>query len=127
MTNAGATAPDPWTVASIAVVVYCLSNVAHEGIGHGGACLLWAASPFCSTPHSCLWSHRAERDAGHHGRGGMLNLALVLVAGLGLRLWRGRPGAAHYFFWLLLAVNFLMPLATSASQASAALATGRSS
>src|SRR5437016_840938 len=32
-------APDRVTVGAIAIVAYCLANVIHEGIGHGGACL----------------------------------------------------------------------------------------
>ena len=41
--------PDVLTVVSVAVVAYALSNVAHEGFGHGGACLLVGCSPHLLT------------------------------------------------------------------------------
>src|SRR5678816_1333640 len=36
---------DPWTVAAIAVVTYAASNLVHEGLGHGGTCLLVGGRP----------------------------------------------------------------------------------
>jgi hypothetical protein len=112
MPNARTAESDAWTVASIAIVVYCLTNVAHEGIGHGGACLLLGGKPilFNAAFFTCGPTGPTETRI-IMSAGGILNLMLALIAALGLRLRRGRPGAAHYFFWLLLAVNFLMPSA----------------
>jgi len=31
---------DALTIAAIAIVVYIVAGVIHEGVGHGGACLL---------------------------------------------------------------------------------------
>ena len=31
---------DPLTVGAIGILAYMLANVLHEGLGHGGACLL---------------------------------------------------------------------------------------
>ena len=36
---------DPWTVGAIAVVAYSVGNVVHEGLGHGGACVLVGGRP----------------------------------------------------------------------------------
>ena len=36
---------DRLTVAAIAIVAYALANVLHEGLGHGGACLLVGCAP----------------------------------------------------------------------------------
>jgi len=36
---------DPWTVGALAVVAYCIGNVVHEGLGHGGACVLVGGTP----------------------------------------------------------------------------------
>ena len=44
-----AVAPGPrthaLTVGAIAILAYMLGNVLHEGLGHGGACLLVGAKP----------------------------------------------------------------------------------
>ncbi|HXH28971.1 MAG TPA: hypothetical protein VNL37_07995, partial [Candidatus Polarisedimenticolia bacterium] len=37
--------PDLPTLAAVAVVAYALSNVIHEGLGHGGACRLVGGTP----------------------------------------------------------------------------------
>jgi hypothetical protein len=37
--------PDALTVGSIGILAYMLGNVLHEGVGHGGACLLVGAQP----------------------------------------------------------------------------------
>jgi hypothetical protein len=37
--------PDALTVGSVGILAYMLGNVLHEGVGHGGACLLVGAQP----------------------------------------------------------------------------------
>ena len=37
--------PDLATVAAVAVVVHVSASLIHEGLGHGGACLLMGATP----------------------------------------------------------------------------------
>jgi hypothetical protein len=42
----GATTPlDALTVGAIGILAYMLGNVLHEGLGHGGACVLIGAKP----------------------------------------------------------------------------------
>src|SRR5215472_17289425 len=41
----GLSLPDLPTVAAIALVAYAASNVLHEGVGHGGACLALGGKP----------------------------------------------------------------------------------
>jgi hypothetical protein len=36
---------DPLTVAAMGLVAYALANLLHEGLGHGGACLLVGGKP----------------------------------------------------------------------------------
>jgi hypothetical protein len=66
------------TLVAIAVAVYALANVAHEGLGHGGACLLAGGEP----------RPRRRRT----GRAG--------ARGAGRKLSSGR-----YFLWLLMTVS----------------------
>lgn len=102
--------PDTLTVASIAVVAYALSNAIHEGVGHGGACLLVGCTP------RVLTSMQFEGDYAELPRiaariiasGG--SVANVLVAAAAIALLRRSPQwrAANWcFLWLLATVNLL--------------------
>ena len=100
---------DRVTVLAIAALVYTLATLAHEGLGHGGACvaiggtLRGLSSSWCDCDVSALdaWAGRVEHAAG--------TLANLAVAGLALIFQRrARPGAIAYFVWLTCAVNALM-------------------
>jgi hypothetical protein len=44
--------PDLWTIAAIAIVATVITNVIHEGIGHGGVCVAIGPQPLAlSTVH----------------------------------------------------------------------------
>jgi hypothetical protein len=60
-------AVDRLTVVAIAIVAYCVTNVVHEGLGHGNGLRLLAAG------------------------GGIANLVLAAAAFVILRLWRSSP------------------------------------
>jgi hypothetical protein len=103
---------DPWTIGAIAVVAYALSNVVHEGLGHGGACLLVGGRPeelnaifFECSIEGLQSSARRWLAAG----GSLANLAVAALAWLALRTLPGRWGRARHFAWLMLAVNVLQP------------------
>ncbi len=100
---------DRVTVLAIAALVYTLAKVAHEGLGHGGACLAVGgtlkgiSSSWCDCDVSALgaWAGRAV-----HAAGTVANLAVAAVA---LLLFpRATTGATTYFAWLMFAVNALM-------------------
>jgi hypothetical protein len=40
---------DPLTIASIGVLAYITGNIIHEGLGHGGACLITGGRPLLIT------------------------------------------------------------------------------
>jgi hypothetical protein len=91
---------DLLTIIAIAIVAYALANVIHEGIGHGGACLL-------------IGGHARELSSLHFLCDGNSNfvsaagcIANVLAAIVGLVLFRRRP---TYFLWLFTTINLLMP------------------
>jgi hypothetical protein len=81
--NAGETARhDLLTVAGIGVVAYALTNVLHEGVGHGGTCVLAGGRPRIvsslhfdgDTADLASWANRLI------GAGGTLvNIAVGLV------------------------------------------------
>jgi hypothetical protein len=101
-------APGEWradlpTVVAIALVAYALANVAHEGIGHGGACLLAGSKPLVLSSVHFECDDTALSEGGRRlvaAGGTLVNLLVGLAAALGLRAWRG---GAHgrFFLWLL--------------------------
>jgi hypothetical protein len=102
--------PDILTVASVAVLAYALSNVVHEGLGHGGACLLVGCSP------RLLTSMQFEGDYGQlpevsariiAAGGSVANLVVAAVAIVLLRRSRKPPATTWLFLWLLATVCLL--------------------
>ena len=95
---------------AIAIVAYALSNLVHEGLGHGGACLVVGGRPeeltavffdgdLTGLPPS------ASRVVAAGG-----SIANLIAAGVAWVAGRSLPadwGRARHFAWLLLAVNLL--------------------
>jgi len=98
------------TLVAIAVVAFALANVVHEGVGHGGACLLaggralsLSAVHFDSDLEGLAPTARKWVAAG----GTLANLALGLLAGAALLAARGAPGPGRFFLWLSMTANLL--------------------
>lgn len=96
---------DALTVAGIAILAHILSNVLHEGIGHGGACLLAGGQVLVvSTVHmECSVDTRLVTAGG----------TLMNVAAGAFFFWLGRlvPRTSprfQYFCWLSMTVNFFV-------------------
>src|SRR5215471_2229113 len=101
---------DPWTVGAIAVVAYALSNVVHEGLGHGGACLLVGGHPRQLT--AVFFDGDLEGLPASAGRwvaagGSLANLVAAALAWAALRMIPAGWGRWRFFLWLVLAVNLL--------------------
>ena len=100
---------DLLTVASIAVLAFAASNVLHEAIGHGGACLLTGSTPRALTSVSFECDVAGVRSAARMvGAGGTV---VNLIAG-GLGAWaygraRSASSATRFFLWLFATVNLL--------------------
>jgi len=90
---------DILTIIAIAIVAYALANVIHEGLGHGGACLLVGGRPIeLSSLH-----FRCEADSKFVSAAGCI--ANVIAAGIALLFFRRRPS---FFLWLFTTINLLM-------------------
>lgn len=95
--------PDRWTVVAIAIVATVCANIIHEGVGHGGACVLTGGRPLVlSTVHfDC-------------GGGGIAVAAAGTIANLiaAVIFWFASRQVTHatrlrYFFWLSMTINLL--------------------
>jgi hypothetical protein len=101
---------DPWTVGAIAVVAYALSNVVHEGLGHGGACLAVGGHPRQLT--AVFFDGDLEGLPASAGRwvaagGSLANLLFAALASAGLRVIPAGWGRGRFFLWLVVAINVL--------------------
>jgi hypothetical protein len=94
--------PDPFTVGSIAMLAYILGNVFHEGLGHGGACLLAGAKPLVisSVHFECSVESRLVMAGGTLAN--FLAGAVFLVLG---RLTGPSYPRLKYFLWIGMTVN----------------------
>lgn len=100
---------DKPTLIAIAILVYAITNVAHEGLGHGGACVLVGGRPLelNAVYFDCDEANVIAAGAKWVSAGGtLINLALGAVAWIGLR-FTGRATTARYFFWLLMSASLL--------------------
>ncbi|HET6330836.1 MAG TPA: hypothetical protein VFF76_08630 [Holophagaceae bacterium] len=96
---------------AIAVVAYALANLGHEGLGHGGVCLLVHGKPQILTSLHFGWD---ESSVGAGARravaagGTLVNLVLGTAALLFLRAWKGGAHGRLFlwlFLWLFMATN----------------------
>ncbi|MBP9826568.1 MAG: hypothetical protein KBF21_20235 [Thermoanaerobaculia bacterium] len=98
------------TVIAIAVVAYALTNVAHEGLGHGGMCVAMGGEPRVLNAVYFECGRDGVTDAGSRwiSAGGTLtNLAFAALTALLLRAGIVRAATGRYFLWLFLTLNLL--------------------
>src|SRR5205085_5602150 len=98
---------DALTIAAIALLAGALTDVIHEGLGHGGACVLVGGKPTLLTSMNFVcdesgvprWALRIVAAGG--------TIANLLAGALALATLRRRPSTVHrhYFLWLFAAVN----------------------
>jgi hypothetical protein len=93
---------DAYTVGAIAMLAYMLGNVMHEGLGHGGACVLAGAKP--------LVISSVHFECSREGRLVMAGGTLVNFLGAAAFFLLGRFTDARYprlkyFFWIGMTVN----------------------
>lgn len=108
-TNHATARHDASTVAAVAVIVYSLSSLLHEAVGHGGACLAMngvarelSSTHFeCSLPDGATMPERVVAAAG--------TIATLFGGGLAYLLYRRAPegNVWRYSLWLFAAVNLM--------------------
>jgi hypothetical protein len=92
------------TIIAIAIVAYILADVLHEGVGHGGVCILTGGKPLVlSTVHFDCGGESRWVAAG----GTLVNLAAGAVSLGLLQLTRDASAHVRYFLWLFMTVNLL--------------------
>ncbi len=102
---------DLLTVAAIAVLVYAATSLLHEGLGHGGACLLVGgrAVRLTSATFDCDVGTRAMAGKIVAAGGTIVNLVVGAVSIVLFRRETG-AGAQRFALWLFAAVNMMVGL-----------------
>jgi hypothetical protein len=93
---------DALTIAGIAVVAYILASVLHEGVGHGGACLLTGGKPIMVSTVSmdCSADNRLVIAGGT-----IVNVLFGAVCFVLGRMTGRTSPRLKYFLWLSMTVN----------------------
>jgi hypothetical protein len=97
------------TVIAISALAYVLANIVHEGLGHGGTCVLVGAHP---TVLNAIFFEYDDKVATLSQQkwisaGGSIANVLVGLPILGVLRSRRLPSSLRYFLWLFTAVNLL--------------------
>ena len=97
-------ARDIATVIAISVVAFAITNVVHEGGGHGGACLLSGgqARLLTSVNFDCSFDSRFISAGGT-----IANLIMGVLGWAALRAAKRASGALRFFLWLLMSINLM--------------------
>ena len=98
------------TVIAIALVAYALTNIAHEGVGHGGMCIAVGGEPITLNAVYFDCSREGVTNAGSRwisAAGTLTNLAFAALTALLLRARLVRASTGRYFLWLFLTLNLL--------------------
>jgi hypothetical protein len=103
--------PDLLTVTAIALVAYAASNVLHEAVGHGGACVILGGKPnvLSSVHFECGEQASALARRGVAAGGTIVNFIAGAIALVAFRATNPvRKPHMSYFLWLFTTLNLLM-------------------
>lgn len=97
-------ARDLATIIAISVMAFAIANLLHEGVGHGGACVLMGGHPrVISSVH-----FECDQDSRFIAAGGTLvNFMAGFLCWIALRTVNLTRQHLRYFLWLLMTVNLL--------------------
>ncbi len=92
------------TIIAISIVAFALANVLHEGLGHGGACMLTGGQPrvISSVHFDCSLDNRFISAAGT-----LVNFVAGFLSWVWLRAVNRRRQHLRYFLWLFMTINLL--------------------
>jgi hypothetical protein len=107
----GPSLPDLPTVTAIALIAYSASNVLHEAVGHGGACLALGGKPLVLSSVHFECSEQAMSTLALRGVAAGGTLVNFITGALALGVFKmvnplRRPHAA-YSLWLFTTMNLL--------------------
>ena len=110
--QAGPSLPDLMTVTAIALAAYASSNVLHEAIGHGGACVVLGGKPVALSSVHFECGEEAMSVLARRGVAAGGTIVNFLAGAVGLAAFKAtdvsRKPHTAYFLWLFTTLNLLM-------------------
>jgi len=104
--------PDLLTVTAIALVAYAATNVAHEALGHGGACLGLGGEPHVLSSVHFDCGEEAISTLARRGVAAAGTIVNFIAGAIGLAALEAtspvRKPHVSYFLWLFTTLNLLM-------------------
>jgi len=101
--------PDLATVIAIALVAYAASNVLHEALGHGGACIALGGKPLVLSSVHFECGEEAMSDGGRRLVSAAGTIVNFIAGALGFMAFKtARRSHTAYFLWLFTTLNLLM-------------------
>lgn len=92
------------TIIAVSIVAFAIANLLHEGVGHGGVCLLTGGHPkvLSSVHFECDQDNRFI-EAG----GTLVNFIAGFLCWIALRAVNPARQHLRYFLWLMMTINLL--------------------
>jgi hypothetical protein len=110
--ESGPSLPDLLTVIAIALVAYAVSNVLHEAVGHGGACVALGGKPIALSSVHFDCGEEAISMLARRGVAAAGTIVNFIAGAIGLVFFKAtnpvRKPHIAYFLWLFTTLNLLM-------------------
>src|SRR5438128_11957940 len=99
---------DRLTIVALAVIACALASVIHEGVGHGGACVLSGGRPELMTSMQFQGDSRGLSSAAVKFIAAGGTIANLILAAVAIRLMKRRADAMWFFLWLSASINLML-------------------
>ena len=99
---------DRLTIVALAVIACALVTVVHEGVGHGGACVLSGCKPELMTSMQFQGDHRGLSTAAVKFIAAGGTIANLIFAAVAIMLLARRADATWFFLWLIASMNLML-------------------
>lgn len=99
---------DRLTIIALAVIACALGTIVHEGIGHGGACLLSGGKPELMTSMQFQGDYRGLSTASVKFIAAGGTIANLIFAAVAIMLLGRRADATWFFVWLVASTNLML-------------------
>ena len=100
------------TVTAIALVAYAVSNVLHEAVGHGGACVVLGGKPLALSSVHFDCGEQAMNGLARRSVAAAGTFVNFIAGAIGLAAFKAtstvRKAHSAYFLWLFTTLNLLM-------------------
>lgn len=108
----GSSLPELMTVTSIALIAYAVSNVLHEAVGHGGACIILGGKPLVLSSLHFECGEQMMSAAAGRGVSAAGTIVNFIAGAIGLVAFKAtsvtRKPHIAYFLWIFTTLNLLM-------------------